>query len=193
MDRIANLSERRLNEDEELLLQLGLKFIHTPDPSYLPSAPRQFLYDVQSTFEKYIFSKNPTLTLAQRTTMRKVFGDSRKAIKKMKVIPPRPNFTQRMRNALISLKQDKSIIIAKADKGDTIVIMDSDHYFGLAHKHLADRSTYEVLESDPRDEIVERYHKYLDQCLADKVLDKYQHNRLLIPTGHQSQLMYFFT
>ena len=74
----------------------------------------------------------------------------------------------------MSLKQDKSIIIAKADKGDTIVIMDSDHYFDLAHKHLA-----------------ERYHKYLDQCLADKVLDKYQYNNLRVPIGHQSQLMYF--
>lgn len=189
--QIANLSKRRLTADEELLLQLGLKFINTPDPSYTSSAPLQILYDIQSTFEKYIFSKSATFTLAQKNSMRKVFWDLRRAIKKIKVIPPRPNFTQRMRNALIALQQDESIIIAKADKGDTIVIMDSDHYFDLAHKHLADRSTYEVLESDPRDEIVDRYHKYLDQCLADKVLDKYQYNSLRVPVDHQSQIMYF--
>ena len=95
-----------------------------------------------------------------------------------------------MRNALASFKQDEDMIIAK---GDINVVMGSDHYFDLAHKHLADRSMYEVLESDPRDQIVEKYHKYLDQCFADKVLDKYQYNDLRVPVGHQSQFMYFFT
>ena len=53
--------------------------------------------------------------------------------------------------------------------------MDSDHYFDLAQKHLLNRSTYEVLDLDPRERIVEWYHtcKYLTQCLIDKILDKY--------------------
>ena len=49
----------------------------------------------------------------------------------------------------MSLKEDPSIIIAKADNRDTVVVLDSAHYFSLAAKHLADTGTYKLLEIDP--------------------------------------------
>ena len=42
-----------------------------------------------------------------------------------------------------SLKEDPPIIIAKADKGDMVVVLDSAHYFSLGAKHLAAARTYE--------------------------------------------------
>ena len=82
--QMANLSKRRLKEDEELVLKLGLKFISMPPLSHTSSAPQQILYDVQSTFERYIFYKISTLTLAQRAIIRNVFWDIRKTVKKLK-------------------------------------------------------------------------------------------------------------
>ena len=88
--------------------------------------------------------------------------------------PPRPNFSQKLKIALKSLREDPSIIIDKADKGDAVVVMNADHYYGLAMKHLADSSTYELLETDPSEQIVSDFYNFLDDCVKDKVLDKYQ-------------------
>ena len=56
--------------------------------------------------------------------------------------------------------------------------MDLDHYFGLAMKHLADLPTYKLLETDMSEQIVSDYHAFLDRCVNDKVLDKYQYRML---------------
>ena len=53
-----------------------------------------------------------------------------------------------------------------------MVVLDSEHYYGLAAKHLADSQTYELLETDPSAEIVLRYHQYLERCVDDKILDE---------------------
>ena len=93
--------------------------------------------------------------------MHRVLSYILETISSIEVVPPKLNFPQRLNRALMSLKEDSTIIIAKADKGDTVVVMDSSHYYGLAAKHLADAQTYELLETDPSEEIVRRYHQYL--------------------------------
>ena len=52
------------------------------------------------------------------------------------MVPPKLNFSERLRTAFRSLKADPNIIIAKADKGDTVVVLNSERYYGLASKHL---------------------------------------------------------
>ena len=113
--------------------------------------------------------------------MVKALRDIKRAILSIEVVPPKVNFSQRLRKALTSLKEDSTIIIAKADKGDTVVVLDSTHYYDLATKHLADDGTYELLETDPSEEIVQRYHLYLKRCLNDKILDDYQYRCLSVP------------
>ena len=112
-------------------------------------------------------------------------------IQNIEVVPPKANFSQRLRAALKSQKEDPNIIIAKADKGDAVVILDSDHYYDLAAKHLADSRTYELLETDPSEEIVWRYHQYLERCVGDKILDDYQYSRLKVPSDYQLWTIYF--
>ena len=90
-----------------------------------------------------------------------------------------------------SLKEDPNIVIAKADKGDTVVVLNSEHYYGLGVKHLADSQTYECLETDPSEEIVMRYHQYLERCVSDGVLDDYQYRWLRTPSDYQLPTIYF--
>ena len=90
-----------------------------------------------------------------------------------------------------SQREDQTITIAKADKGDTVVVKNTDHYYGLAMKHLADSSTYELFEMDPSEQIVSDYHNFLVRCVKVKVLDKYQYHTLCIPDNYEMQNIYF--
>ena len=176
-------------QDEITVLRLGLKFIQNPTHQHTILAPTQLLADIEATFEKYIWPK--TMSAAQNNIMKGVFKHIRNKILAIETVPPRPNFSQRLKIALKSLREDPTIIISKADKGDAVVVMDADHYYGLAMKHLADSSTYELLESDPSEQIVSDYHDFLDRCVRDKVLDKYQYRSLRIPDNYQMQTIYF--
>ena len=143
------------------------------------------LLDIEATFEKYIWSKSNFMSRAQDDTMVKLITNIRYQIQKIEVGPPRANLSQWLRTALKSLREDRKIIVAKADEGDAVVVLNSEHYFGLAAKHLADSQTYELLETDPSAEIVVRYHQYLNRCVNDKVLDIYQYCRLKVSSDYQ--------
>ena len=95
-------------------------------------------------------------------------------IQKIEVIPPRLNFLSKGL-AWLSMA---NIIVAKANKGDAVVVLDTEHHYGLSAKHLADSRTYELLETDPSAEIVLRYHEYLKRRVDDKILDDYQYHCL---------------
>lgn len=190
-NQIANLSSRILTEDEITVLGLGLKFISSPSPRSMSYAVNHLIKDIEASFEKYIWPKSSVLTNAQNAVMAKVLRDIKSKIYSVEVVPPKQNFPQRLKNALLSLKEDPTIVIAKADKGDTVVVLDALHYYDLAAKHLADNGTYELLETDPIDEIVRRYHQYLKRCLEDGMLDDYQYHRLLVSHDYQMSTIYF--
>ena len=163
------MGSRTLTEDESILLRLGLKFIQVPSEKYFSGAVNGLLQDIGVTFEKYIWPKSRFFTRAQDGIMVKVLLDIKNMIHNMEVHvrPPKLNLSQRLKVAFKSLKDDSNIIISKADKGDMVAVLDSEHYHGLAAKHLADSQTYELLETDPLEEIVLRYHQYLERCIAD--------------------------
>ena len=101
-----------------------------------------------------------------------------------------------LRVASYALKPVQSAIVGTqrltvADKGDTVVVLDSEHYFGLAAKLLVDSETYELLDTDPSAEIVLRYHQYLERCVDDKILDDYQYRCLKVPSDYQLPTIYF--
>ena len=74
------------------------------------------------------------------------------------------------------------LFFAKADKGDTVVVMGEDHHYGQASKHLPDLSTYELLEMDPFKQIASDYHGFLDHFVMDKVFNKHQYRSLRVQT-----------
>ena len=59
------------------------------------------------------------------------------------------NLTYKQRQALKKLIDDDTIVINKADKGSTIVILNNDTYTQIELDHLKGTSTYTELEIDP--------------------------------------------
>ena len=98
-------------------------------------------------------------------------------ISNVEVLHPLPNLTRTERVALQHLKKNKKIIVTKADKGDTTVIMDSSHLVELAHKHLNDETTYQLLKYDPTPEVVARFNQYILDCLRRGVISQKEHDR----------------
>ena len=78
--------------------------------------------DIEVTIEKYIWHKSNIMTTAQGDTMAKLLTDIKHEIQNIEVIPLKLNFSQRLRMALKSLKEDPKIIIMKEDKGDAVVV-----------------------------------------------------------------------
>ena len=59
------------------------------------------------------------------------------------------NLTKQERKALKELQEAQDLVIRKADKGNTLVLMDKDYYCNtLVMKHHLNTSTYEKVDSD---------------------------------------------
>ena len=189
-NQVANLSSRTLTDDELTVIGLSIMFICSPSNRSISYAVNHLIQDIEATFEIYIWPRSNVMTNAQHDIMANVLRDIKCKIHSVEVVPPKLNFPQRLRKALTSFMEDPNIVIAKADKGDTVVVLDSAHYYDLAAKHLADVVTCELLETDPTEEIARRYHWYLDRCMDDNMLDEYQYQRLIVP--HNCQLCTIF-
>ena len=87
-----------------------------------------------------------------------------------KILQPLPNLTKKERLALRRLKKNEDIIITNADKGDTTIVMDTTHLVELAHKHLSDLSTYQLLVNDPTAEIATGFNRYILECKDKRVI-----------------------
>ena len=72
---------------------------------------------------------------------------------------PTPSLTKQERVAIQSLNNNKDVSITKADKGDTTVIMSTNHLVQLAHTHLSDQKTCMLLTHDPTTEVVRRLNQ----------------------------------
>ena len=75
----------------------------------------------------------------------------------------RENVTKQQREAIKRLSEDKSIVIKEADKGGSVVIMDSEHYKTMAYSTLNDHEYYEHLETNPQRTNMIAYRKLIDK------------------------------
>ncbi|XP_073412618.1 uncharacterized protein [Dendrobates tinctorius] len=80
------------------------------------------------------------------------------------LLPTHSNITPIERQAIDSLKNNKSIIIKPADKGGAIVIQNFSDYMDEISRQLSDSSTYQKISRDPTPRI---------KLLIDEVLDRY--------------------
>ena len=71
------------------------------------------------------------------------------------------NLPKRERDAIISLRSNKDIVIKPADKGGAIVIWDRQDYIHEATRQLSIPQNYEVLQSDP----TKRYEKVISTLI----------------------------
>ena len=88
------------------------------------------------------------------------------------------NLSRHERNSILSLSADKDIIIKEADKGGSVIIMDTDHYKSMVNDILMDESYYEKLRNDPQKETRIKYEKLIKKysnCLTKKEIDYLKH------------------
>lgn len=76
-------------------------------------------------------------------------------------LTPRDNLSAPERHALRTLKSDMSVKIMPADKGSTVVIMNSSDYEQEGMRQLSDTRFYEMVSSDPTQELAADLRRYI--------------------------------
>ena len=99
------------------------------------------------------------------------------------------SLTKEEMTALIGLSKDKSIIVSKADKGNTIVIQNSSDYIDKIVKILEDKSKFECIENDLTLEREQKLSQYLKNLLDQKKIDEKTYNQIR-PVGSRPGVLY---
>ncbi|CAH8465403.1 unnamed protein product, partial [Dicrocoelium dendriticum] len=116
---VVNMSDRVLNETECRLLEKGLTFTINKPKIYA---------------EEIIPSIESAVTKLPATKAENIRAQLVNIIKFQQ--PGEPNLPQTERIALNSLKEDRSIVLTKADKGKTLVVMNKSEYLEKMGQHL---------------------------------------------------------
>ena len=141
------------------LLSLGLKFIKSPSSSLF--ATGTFIQDFEVCNNHWVSLHLTDLSKGSLSVMQGVCTSIKDQFAHVKPHYVPPNLSPCLYNALKSIKEDESIIISKADKGNVNVIMDVEQYLSLSHQHLSDGKVYKVLKHDPTPEIIACFNAYL--------------------------------
>ena len=184
-DGLLNLSKHVLSTAEASLLRKGLTFVPTPLRVTRPKLDD----DLTNLCDRY--KKRFSLPNRSKRLIDCSFEAIRFDLSKLETLQPKPNLSKAERRALRDLKRNENIVITKADKGDTMVIMDTSHLIELAHKHLSDINTYRLLKEDPTSEVVARFNRYIQDCLRRGVISQREHDKLHLPDNMTTQTMYF--
>src|ERR1051325_1102470 len=156
---VVNLSDRKLSLIESAVLNKGLNFCVTSDnkrrmnetvdteiKAFTRTLQIKYMFDDDSdeTYEK--FTGNPKWQPPSCKCSPSINGYSeflQEEIKKLiSTNNIKHNISKKERNALNSLRRDKSILIQKADKGGSIVIVNTVDYKNKIENMLSDPITY---------------------------------------------------
>ena len=77
-----------------------------------------------------------------------------------------PNMTHSERKSVAGLKNNKLIVIKKADKGSCIVIEDTVEYERTGMEHLSDDKIYEEISHDPTQQLAKVINKLTSTLLV---------------------------
>ncbi|KAI3379148.1 hypothetical protein SNEBB_000455, partial [Seison nebaliae] len=146
---INNVSSRRLTNNEKEILGFGLSFSHKPGAN--------IGIDVLSSSHEFINK----LPVGQRSPslIGLLFAGFMTSLNQ-------PHSIQlRYRNAIADLRNDDSIIVTKADKGNTIVILDRVDYNRKLNVLLQDDSTYAKLNRNPLTLISSTFNRKIKDIL----------------------------
>ena len=62
---------------------------------------------------------------------------------------PKPSLTKEEKTAMEALAERTDIILTNADKGEAVIIMNTDYYINEAKSQLIDQDNYKQLPNDP--------------------------------------------
>ena len=141
---IFNYSSRILSPAEKSLLAKGLNFSLPPKKlNYADGlAPfEQFYRDIDSSGEQFVRDGKDPFRASLRNTAFDFLNNYDPKIEQ--VLPPEEV------EALKSLLRDKSIVIQKSDKGNSVVILDRPTYVEKVKEIIADTSKFRKLKIKP--------------------------------------------
>ena len=141
---VVNISQYKLDKDQERVLAKGLNFAVSPE---------------QIPYDDFIVATEKAcwgLPQEQSELLRAEIAGTLKNAK-----PPKSNLDKGERRALKSLQKEKSILILPADKGKATVVVNTNNYEEKVNNLLQDGKTYEKMDSNP----TSRYKKTLVDIL----------------------------
>ena len=157
---VINKSDKVLSPDHKQVLAKGLNF--AVSPSHVP------VEDIVVSTESLIRNTNlsPEVVDNIRAGVAGVLKSSN---------PPPSNLSKDERSALKELQKDKSITILPADKGNCVVVMDTDKYIEQTKSMLSDPKTYKKVNKVPniKNELIKKLKHLkskgaIDQATYDK-------------------------
>ena len=204
---ITNLSNLKLRKVEKDALNKGLTFVPTPNVStikkHLLIATNNFFNKLSQKYyfrehpkeQKPLFRKSywiPPIANNSKLKMyfRKTLADIKRFIRVLSKKPLTKNLTHQEAKALQRLRKNKSIVIKKADKGGSIVILNREDYKQKVFQHLSDESSYEAMPNNPLKDIQTNLTAFLETILYHYHISEDTFKYLLPPNDPRINLFY---
>lgn len=206
---VLNLSNHRLDRTETDLLTKGLTFVPTPmgDPrtthiEELTTASDLFLKKLETKW--YFRNHGPVNTKnfyvesqwvppqgpLELTTMRNEIHQN--LLQALNTSIAAQNVTPSQQNTIHSLARNDKIVIKKADKGQTIVLMNHKDYVGNCLTHLSDRQAYTPIPHSNQEEQAARMRPIIRHLLQDGHISQKIFNYIYPAEGHPTRERHFY-
>ena len=158
---LVNLSKAELTEQEKSVLVKGLNF--APTQTKVPKA-------------EYIASAESALL-----GLKDIEGANNARVKVSALLKsvrrPESNLSARDRRTLKELDQRENIVIAPADKGSIVVVLDADDYDKKV-RDLIDHPPFQKVKKDPTKLVEGKLNKYLFKLHQEGTIDRDLYNTL---------------
>jgi hypothetical protein len=209
---IVNLSSHTLSETELKVLSLGLKFVPTPNSkphvdlaveSFIQSMNTQYMFRNRQTPKPAFYNKNSHWSpepashpeiIEFQSALNAYLIESQAAVDEYGQETPisnhHDNLTEGEKQALLSLKKNKNIVIKPSDKGNGIVIMDRTYYVDRTLEHLSDETLYQPMPHDQTPTVAQEIETYLAFLRATNQIDPTLSRQLSPPQPLRTPVIY---
>ena len=157
---VRNLSTHSLTESERDVLALGLNFGIAPK-----AVP---VVDIIAAVESAANELPEEKALELRTGVKKCLQNAKK---------PKSNLGKEQREALRKLREDDSIVILPADKGNATVVMNKEDY-ARKMEEILNGDDYEVVKTNPTSKLEKKLNNMLRGLWEAGEINKIGYDRL---------------
>ena len=168
---VINTSSKPLTKAQEKLL------VHRPNFAMVPRSPpvTEYVAAIEQASSKLHQGEAEELRGEVKTIIKKTYN-------------PPPNITKEERKAITELKKDPTRMILTAEKGVSLVVMDTEEYKKKAEE-LLQQPTYQEIPTDPTSKYKNRIINMLKSIKAEGGISEAVYKRLY-PTGAGSAKFY---
>ena len=167
-DSFLNLSGYSLNQNEIEFLNLGVNFHLEPKYNKLTKKVEleilyQKLLELGSQNKIDISPDLPELLSAEGT--------------KHRFLKTKSRLTPDLKRAALGLKTNKDIVIRRADKSATYVVLDKEDYLSKMDNILSDTSKFKPISKDPTEKIKKKVNKLVETNNAN--VDSFKFSKII--------------